>query len=114
MALGDVVDHGKQPVVAFGAETSHSRFDLDAAPILPDQRGLVTEGPLAARQPLCQLVRQLLSLIRRRELDQRPEGGKLHRGIARQVPIGCVARDEPAALGDDQTLADVADRVKER
>ena len=114
MTLADVVHQGQQPVLTFFAEWAHRGFDLDAPAVLGDERRLVAHRRLTACEPRRQLLDQHLALIGRRQLDQGLEGGELGWVIPGELLVGCVAGDEAAVLGDDHSLADVADGVEQR
>ena len=107
--LADVA-HERQQLVAPRRQAMDRDLDLDAPSRLRDDRRPVAGGRISSAQPRREVGRQLLSFTGGREVDQRRERGQLGARVAGQVDVGVVARQKTAALGDDQTLTEVAER----
>ena len=108
------VAHQRQELVSPGRDEMDRDLDLDEAPALGDDRGRVSRRRLATRKPSLERLRKVLAVGGRRQLDQRRERGELLARVAGEVHVGVVAGDEAAVLGDDQSLAEVAQRREQR
>ena len=107
--LADVAHEGQQ-LIAPGRQAMDRNLDLDAPSRLRHDRRHVAGRRVGPAQPRREVGRQLPSIARWREVDQRRERRQLGPRVAGQGDIRIVARQKPAVLSDDKPLAEVAER----